>query len=91
MQRLKNDFAMQAFLYCMAFLLTWFFQWLKFLFIERTDLPPIFPIMFLDAFFAPLQGFWNAFVYLRPRWIQARREKERERQRLEREQEQEQD
>ena len=50
MQRLKNDFAMQALLYCIAFLLTWFFQWLKFLLIERTEQPPFFPIMFLDAF-----------------------------------------
>ena len=84
LSRLRREFATQALLYCIAFTITWAFATVAIIFVEWTDLPIYMPIVFLNAILAPLQGFWNAFIYLRPRYLRYRRKQEMERMRLER-------
>lgn len=45
---------------------------------ELTMLVRIFPIMVLNAFFIPLQGFLNLLVYIRPKYLKWRHEYPRE-------------
>lgn len=64
--------ATQSFLYVLAYFVTWMFPtvtWLTELIQGKTYTP----ILFLQSFFVPLQGFFNAFIYIRPRYERYRR------------------
>ena len=71
---LKRQFATQALLYCFAFAITWFFPTLGFFVSRWTNRPPTVPMLYLINSFFPLQGFWNAFIYVRPRYLRYRKE-----------------
>ena len=64
--------AAQAMLYVLAYYITWIFPavtWLT----QAIQGKTYTPILMLQAFFVPLQGFFNAFIYLRPRYLRYRR------------------
>ena len=77
--RLKREFATQALLYCIAFAITWVFGTLATIFVEWTEVPIYMPVVFLNAILSPLQGFWNAFIYVRPRYLRYRKKQKMER------------
>lgn len=60
--------ANQAMLFVLAFLMTWFFGTLTRI-LDLTKHRTYFPIVILHVLFLPCQGFFNALVYLRPRYI----------------------
>ena len=79
LNEMKRQFATQAFLYCMAFFMTWIFFTVELILRQLTDKPAYVPIIFLNVLLQPLQGFWNFFIYVRPRYI-AYRQRERRQQ-----------
>jgi len=62
----------QALLYVCALYLTWFFTTCTRIsqtaFQHHSDV-----LLMLMALFFPLQGFWNALIYVRPQWLHKRR------------------
>ena len=78
--QLKRQFATQALLYCISFAITW----MPGMLIRRLEawfgLEPSFGLVYVNAILLPLQGFWNAFVYLRPRYLMYRRRQQQQRQ-----------
>jgi len=64
--------AKQAMLFVSALYLTWAFTTLTRIF-QIVQGTTYFPLLVLMATFFPLQGFFNAFIYLRPRLIRARK------------------
>jgi len=72
--RMSRSVAAQAFLYVFALYITWLFTTITRVYstvFKRTNKTTLM----LMATFFPLQGFWNAFIYYRPRWIQKRNER----------------
>jgi hypothetical protein len=68
----STTFAMQATLYVVVFFFTWFFPMLMTIFsVSRDEL--YYPLVLLSSILSPLQGFSNAVIYLRPRWIRYRK------------------
>lgn len=64
--------AVQATFYCSVFLLTWSFGTVnRFTQLVGGKVP--FPLRILQSFFAPLQGFFNCLVYLRPKYVAYRK------------------
>jgi len=86
---LKRQFATQALLYCVVFAITW----LPGLLIRRLaawfELQPGFGIAYVHAILVPLQGFWNAFVYIRPTYLKHRRRQREQQQQKQQQQERE--
>ena len=77
LNRLQHQFATQAFLYCLVFFFTWIFQGVTAALLQNfagTSNPIYLPFAILMAIFSPLQGFWNFFIYVRPRYLRYRRE-----------------
>lgn len=69
--KLSRKVATQAFLYCFFFFTTWIFPMVQFVVANQTgDL--LFPLLVLTTIFSPLQGFLDAIIYLRPRYLQYR-------------------
>lgn len=72
-QRLKKEAAGQGFLYVSCFMLTLFpafvIQMLEG-YTENGDenLAKVYPLLVLNSMFFPLQGFFNVFIYVRPRY-----------------------
>mmetsp|Transcript_6128 Transcript_6128/g.11622 ORF Transcript_6128/g.11622 Transcript_6128/m.11622 type:complete len:551 (+) Transcript_6128:489-2141(+) len=68
--RLKHSrkVANQGMLYVLAFLLTWFWGTVTRI-LDLAKNRTYFPIVVLHVFFLPCQGFFNALVYLRPRYV----------------------
>lgn len=67
----STSFAMQATLYVVVFFLTWFFPMVQTLLaVTRDDL--YYPLILLSSILSSLQGFSNAVIYLRPRWLRYR-------------------
>ena len=62
--------AQQAYLYTLAFTLTWIFP--TSMRIMRN--PPSYGLLMCIAIFVPLQGFFNAVVYVRPRYLRNRKQ-----------------
>jgi len=75
---LRRGFATQALLYCLAFVLTWVFRVSGAMIVEYRN-PPVFyyPIALLSVSMASLMGFFNACIYIRPRYLRYRRQEER--------------
>jgi hypothetical protein len=73
LNRLTRQFATQALLYCVAFFITWLFPTIGLVvgLVNGGSLP--YAILLLSDLFTPLQGFWNAFIYLRPRFLRYRK------------------
>lgn len=72
-----RQIAVQSFFYVSAYLMVFLFAFIAFI-LESTD--PVgfesgkyFPIQVLQAMFFPLQGFFDAFIYLRPRCYRFRK------------------
>ena len=70
--RRVRETATQAFLYIAAFFLTYIFFGIGTLFGPSTTTKEnrsfYFPVVVLTKIFLPLQGFWNCFIYIRPRY-----------------------
>ena len=69
--------AVQSFFYVFAYFVVFFFGSLAFCF-KTTDPDGFqsgkyFPLQVLDAFFFPLQGFFDAIIYFRPRYYRFRK------------------
>ena len=69
---LSKQIAAQAVLYSGCFVLTWLFaSWARiYEMVNGTDAP--FVIEALFSIFAPLQGFFNMFIYFRPKYLRYR-------------------
>ena len=68
---LSRRFATQAWLYVVAFLLSWIWPMAQWVDIQKTGRADT-PWFFLTVVFNPLQGFMNAMIYLRPRYLKYR-------------------
>jgi len=66
---LSRKFAVQASFYVAAFFVTWIFPMVQFAYIQTSDGTLLFPLLALTVIFAPLQGFFDALIYIRPRYI----------------------
>uniref|UniRef100_A0A7S2RHZ5 G-protein coupled receptors family 2 profile 2 domain-containing protein n=2 Tax=Mucochytrium quahogii TaxID=96639 RepID=A0A7S2RHZ5_9STRA len=66
--RKSQKVATQAFLYIGAFYVTWIFGTVNRLIITIDHEIVITPLLILQSFFTPLQGFLNFLVYVRPRY-----------------------
>jgi hypothetical protein len=73
---LSRQFAVQASAYVAAFFISWIFPMVRIIVAEATD-ELYTPLIFLIVIFSPLQGFFNAFIYLRPRYLKHRRKQRR--------------
>jgi hypothetical protein len=76
----SRTFAKQALFYCFAFGISWIFFSLQVSFRFVLDLDIDFlALLFLSSILAPLQGFWNAIVYIRPQYLARRRTQKKKR------------
>jgi len=67
---LSRRFAVQAWYYVLAFFLAWIFPMVQFLVAEIDgDGMLLFPLLALTVLVNPLQGFLNAVIYIRPRFL----------------------
>jgi hypothetical protein len=77
LQRLQL-IASQTFLYVGAFFLcaTWSFllRIMESVSYNAEDENTLFPLLVLQAWFLPLQGFFNVFIYIRPKYLKHRRQ-----------------
>jgi hypothetical protein len=70
----STNFAFQATFYVVVFFFTWFFPMLQTVFgVSRDEL--YYPLILLSSILSSMQGFFNAVIYLRPRWIRSRKQK----------------
>jgi hypothetical protein len=69
----STTFAIQATFYVAVFFITWFVPMLQAVFSVNSD-TLYFPLILLASILSSLQGFSNAAIYLRPRWIEFRRQ-----------------
>jgi hypothetical protein len=70
----STNFAVQATFYMVVFFFTWFFPMLQTVFgVSRDEL--YYPLILLSSILSSMQGFFNAVIYLRPRWIRSRKQK----------------
>jgi hypothetical protein len=70
----STNFASQATFYMVVFFFTWFFPMLQTVFaVSRDEL--YYPLILLSSILSSMQGFFNAVIYLRPRWIRSRKQK----------------
>jgi hypothetical protein len=65
----SREFADQAFLYCLFFFVTFTFGSINISLVNWGPEKPYMPLMMLQTLFGPLQGFFNALVYARPRYM----------------------
>ena len=70
---LSQKVAVQATLYIAFFFLTWIFPMVQFVVANRTGYL-LFPMLLLTVIFNPLQGFYDAVIYFRPRYLQYRKQ-----------------
>jgi len=68
---LSRRFAAQAFLYIAAYTLVWLFPMIQWVISENSG-PVYYPILAITVVVNPLQGFFNAAIYIRPRYIKYR-------------------
>lgn len=71
-RRLSRRFGVQACYYVAAFCVTWIFPMAQFVVTQRNG-HLYFPLLALTVVFNPLQGFWNAMIYIRPRYLAYRK------------------
>jgi hypothetical protein len=65
----STEIAIQGMLYVGAFYITWFFPTLqRIIELSQTTRKNYFALQFLDSFLLPLQGFFNAMIYCRPKF-----------------------
>jgi hypothetical protein len=69
--KLRRAFAVQALLYCISYVLTWFFVTISSIMLKRLDRIVVW-MSFLSSSMISLQGFYNAMIYIRPRYIRYR-------------------
>ena len=72
--RKTRQVAIQALLYVTAFLLTWIFATANRIDNWMLKSCSVFPLVWLQSFFVPLQGFLNFIVYIYPRSLNYRNE-----------------
>ena len=70
----KRDTAIQALLYVVSWFITYSISYVINLMNVAGWRGFPFILYFLQALFAPLQGFWNAMVYIRPMYVKYRRD-----------------
>jgi hypothetical protein len=73
---LSRRFAAQACLYVAAFFISWIFPMVQIIVTKRTD-ELYTPFLFLIVVFSPLQGFFDALIYIRPRYLKYKRKQQR--------------
>lgn len=68
--------AVQAFLYVAAFLASYFWTLLSRAMesqgVDQTDEPRLFPLLVIQSILYPMLGFFNMFVFVRPRYLRVR-------------------
>jgi len=69
---MRREIAMQAFLFCVPFFVTTIFTMVGG-FEQILGKKLSLTMIYFEAIFSALPGFWNALVYLRPRYLQHRR------------------
>jgi hypothetical protein len=74
---LSRQFAIQAWLYILAFFFAWVFPMVGFAIAEATG-QLYYPLLVLTVIFSPLQGFFNALIYIRPRYIRYRQQQRKQ-------------
>ena len=62
-----EDTKIQAYSYVCSFLLSYLFTTILIVFEMILEVRLPYPIIIMQAIFAPLQGFWNFLIYIRPR------------------------
>jgi hypothetical protein len=67
----------QAWLYILAFSMAWIFPMIQWV-ISQVGGQLYFPILSITVIINPLQGFFNAVIYIRPRFLEHYRRKRRE-------------
>jgi hypothetical protein len=77
-RRMSRRFVEQAWYFVFAFLITWVFPLTSYLTLIQEDGALSFEMLCLNVFFSPLQGFWNACIYIRPRYIQQLKRQQKE-------------
>ena len=75
-QKLSRKFASQAGFYILSFFLSWIFPMVGFLIAELTGYL-FYPLLAATVVVNPLQGFFNALIYIRPRYIRYKEEMQR--------------
>lgn len=71
-ETMSGKVATQAFLYNFFFFITWIFPMVTFAVSVSTG-SLYFPLLTLATIFTPMQGFFDAIIYLRPRYLKYRR------------------
>lgn len=69
--KLSQKVTVQALLYIVFFFLTWIFPMVQFVVANQTG-NLLFPLLALTTILNPLQGFYDALIYARPRYLQYR-------------------
>jgi len=64
-------FAQQALFFSLAFGLTWIWELVAWVMEQRSQTVYL-PVLLLQAIFVPSLGFFDAMVYVRPRWVRLR-------------------
>lgn len=81
---LTKEFAIQALLYCLAFMFTWLFGMVAATSVRFSEKPAFYyPIAYLSTVLGSLQGCFNACIYIRPRYLRYRRLNKQQQQRRE--------
>lgn len=70
-QAKSTKFAVQATFYVVVFFFTWIFPMLQAIF-SLSSGTLYYPLIMLSAILSSLQGFFNALIYLRPRYLRIR-------------------
>jgi len=73
----SKRFAIQSWLYILAFFFAWIFPMVQWVISQSGGLL-YYPILAITVVINPLQGFFNAVIYIRPRFMEYYRTKQRE-------------
>ena len=74
----RRAFAVQAMLYCGVFFLTWIWSTIQlYVVVLGFKHEPLTALVYLTAVCETLAGFWNALVYIRPRYLAYRKKQMR--------------
>ena len=91
LQKRRRTFATQALLYCSVFVLTWMWSSIQlYIVVWALGRKPCTPLVYLTAIFETLAGFWNALIYIRPRYLAFRKQQIKKEQRQQQQQQQQQ-
>ncbi|CAB9524745.1 expressed unknown protein [Seminavis robusta] len=79
-QKLSRRFAEQAFWYILSFFLAWIIPMAQFAVTQAPEGTLYYPLLALTVILNPLQGMWNALIYIRPRYLRYRQKQRQQQQ-----------